>query len=242
MRIIPVIDLMNGQVVRGIAGRRHEYRPITSRLTAASDPLSVAHAFRKHFRFNELYLADLDALAGAPPALETFRALAAEGFRLWIDAGIRQPDDAGPLQAAGAERVIAGLETVAGPEALARLCRQFGKRITFSLDLKDGEAFASADAWKGSPPMDIARQAVDQGVTSMLVLDLRRVGGGQGTGTEDLCRRLTKAFPALELAAGGGVRGVGDLVRLASCGVQAALVASALHDGVIQPGQWRTHG
>jgi len=69
MKILPVLDVMGGVVVRGIAGRRSEYRPIVSRLTASTDPGDVAEAFRQHFGFDQLYLADLDALADRPPAL-----------------------------------------------------------------------------------------------------------------------------------------------------------------------------
>ena len=42
MKILPVIDLMGGQVVRGVAGRRDQYRPVVSRLTPSSAPLDVA--------------------------------------------------------------------------------------------------------------------------------------------------------------------------------------------------------
>ena len=69
------------------------------------------------------------------------------------------------------------------------------------------------------------------GVRRMIVLDLARVGIGEGTGTEKLCARLTAAHPSLEVIAGGGVRGPEDLRRLTGCGVRTALVASALHDG-----------
>ena len=65
MPILPVIDLMGGQVVRGVAGRREAYRPMVSTLTDSSDPLAVACAFRKRFGFEELYLADLVA-SGEP--------------------------------------------------------------------------------------------------------------------------------------------------------------------------------
>ena len=39
--------------------------------------------------------------------------------------------------------------------------------------------------------------------------------------------------PDVELVAGGGIRGVEDLLRLAEAGCDAVLVASALHDGRI---------
>jgi phosphoribosylformimino-5-aminoimidazole carboxamide ribotide isomerase len=56
---------------------------------------------------------------------------------------------------------------------------------------------------------------------------------GRGTGTLELVRRLRLSHPRLEITAGGGVRGVDDLRQLAEAGCDAALVASALHDGRI---------
>jgi hypothetical protein len=44
MRILPVLDLMNGVVVRGVGGRRSEYRPVASRLAVSADPADVAAA------------------------------------------------------------------------------------------------------------------------------------------------------------------------------------------------------
>src|SRR5262245_32896730 len=123
MRVIPVLDLKDGQVVRGIAGRRHEYRPVVSRLTPSSQPADVARAFRDHLGLTELYLADLDAIAGAPPALPAYAAVRALGLRLWVDAGVRDLADAEPLAAAGIEGIVAGLETLRGPAALEGLCR-----------------------------------------------------------------------------------------------------------------------
>src|SRR6266542_6361151 len=100
MRVLPVLDLKAGVVVRGVGGRRHEYRPVVSRLTTSSDPLAVARAFRQHFGLSELYLADLDALAGVAPALPTYAILRADGFRLWVDAGVRGPERAAVLASA----------------------------------------------------------------------------------------------------------------------------------------------
>src|SRR5262245_41095918 len=105
MPILPVLDLLRGQVVRGVAGRRAEYRPIVSRLVAGAAPLAVARALREQFGFAELYLADLDAIAGAPPALPLYRQLQTEGFRLWVDAGLQSEIDAGPLLDAGVASV-----------------------------------------------------------------------------------------------------------------------------------------
>jgi phosphoribosylformimino-5-aminoimidazole carboxamide ribotide isomerase len=61
MRIIPVLDLMNGIVVRGIAGRRSEYRPRASRVTPSCFPVTVADDLHTHFGFTTFYLASRSA-------------------------------------------------------------------------------------------------------------------------------------------------------------------------------------
>jgi phosphoribosylformimino-5-aminoimidazole carboxamide ribotide isomerase len=231
MRIIPVLDVRQGQVVRGKAGRRSAYRAVCSRLTASCRPADVARAFRNHFGLSELYLADLDAIGGAAPAVRVYAELTALGFCLHVDAGVRQAADARPLADTGIAGIVAGLETLSGPATLAGLCGEFGGRVLFSLDLKAGRPLGNVAAWNAPDARAIARQAVRSGVRRVIVLDLARVGGFAGTGTEDLCARLAADFPGLEVIAGGGVRGPDDLARLRRCGVRAVLVASALHDG-----------
>lgn len=231
MRILPALDLRGGVVVRGVGGRRDEYRPLVSRLTPSCRPADVAAALRTAFGLTELYLADLDAIGGAAPALATYAALHGLGFRLWVDAGIVMATEAAPLADAGVAGVVAGLETLAGPDVLAELCRRYGDRLVFSLDLKGGAPLGNPDAWGGTDPLTVAGRAISAGVRRVIVLDLVRVGGGTGTGTEELCRELAARHPGVEILAGGGVRDVADLRRLRACGVGGVLVASALHDG-----------
>jgi len=232
MRIVPVLDLMHGQVVRGVGGARQQYQPLRSPLAASAFPLIVARAFRDHFGLSELYLADLDAIAGSPPAIGTFTALQAEGFRLLTDAGLRTAADATTLVAAGVSGIVAGQETMLGPEVLLELVERVGaSRLVFSLDLKNGRPLTMATAWRNSDPWLIAAEVREMGIRRLLILDLARVGVGAGTGTEALCKLVRETCPGVELLAGGGVRGREDLERLRQCGVDGVLVASALHEG-----------
>lgn len=232
MQILPVIDLLQGRVVRGVAGRRAEYKPIVSQLTRSTDPLEVALAFRSRFGFNELYLADLDAIAGHAPALDVCGALHRAEFRLWVDAGLRTPAQAQALARAGVATIIAGLETMPGPAALALLLKHVApQQLVFSLDLNAGMPLSTHGDWRCSDAFAIAAEAVALGVQRILVLDLAQVGVGAGVGTETLCRRLRAEFPRLEIAAGGGVRDLDDVAALAAAGADWLLIASALHDG-----------
>jgi phosphoribosylformimino-5-aminoimidazole carboxamide ribotide isomerase len=257
MQLIPVIDLLGGVVVRGVAGRRDEYRPVTSALSPSADALDVARAFRETLGLDRLYVADLDAILHHRPNRDLYRQLASDGFRLVIDAGLREADDAEGVVEAGAEAVVAGLETLAGPDALREMCDRIGpRRVVFSLDLKDGKPLGNLGPWGNSrasgigathtadaganksqvilaPALDIAARAIACGVRRMIVLDLGQVGIGQGVGTLELCGAIRAQHRNVEIVTGGGVRDLDDLQAIAAAGVAGALVASAFHSGAI---------
>ena len=240
MQILPVIDLLGGDVVRGVAGQRDAYRPIESTLDAGCAPRLIAFAYQRQFEFPAVYVADLDAISGGSIAWADYRQIAAAGMRLWVDAGVTNSAHAERIvshpQGEGlVEVIVLGLETLASPTELAEISAAIGpQRLAFSLDLKQGVPLADVSIWP-SEPLEIAALAVACGISRLIVLDLAAVGVSSGTGTEDLCREINRRWPQLEIIAGGGVRGPADLIRLAECGVDQALVASALHDGRLTP-------
>jgi phosphoribosylformimino-5-aminoimidazole carboxamide ribotide isomerase len=131
--------------------------------------------------------------------------------------------------------IVAGLESIPSPQALTQICDLVGpERMIFSLDLKLGIPLTNSPDWSGISAEQIATIAFRSGVRRMIVLDLARVGMGEGVGTEPLCRSLGCRLPELEIIGGGGVRGSGDLDSLARAGCAGALVASALHDGRLE--------
>ncbi len=231
MRIVPVLDIMGSEVVRGVGGRREEYRPLRGNLTASSRPLEVAEALADRFGFREFYVADLDAILGGEPAWTLYAELRSRGFLLSVDAGVRRPADAHRLADAGIDDLVVGLETLEGPRELAEIVKAFGARILFSLDLRGGELLTATAAWSERDAERLADRVIRLGIRRLLVLDLARVGCAGGTGTRELCARLCASHPNLAIYAGGGVRHRGDLEELKRCGVQTVLVASALHDG-----------
>lgn len=233
MKVLPVLDLLNGLVVRGVAGRRDEYRPVESCLATGAEPLPIARAFRT-LGLESLYIADLDAILEQRPNIEACRALAEDGFETLVDPGLRDVDSAERVFQAGARGVVAGLETSPGPDHVRALLDRHGpERVVFSLDLQEGRAIGELMPWKTRDPFGIASQAVEAGVRRMIALDLAGVGVAAGVSTLALCRRLRAEFPEIELITGGGIRSVDDLCLLQSLGIDGALVASALHNGTI---------
>ena len=82
MKILPVLDLLDGIVVRGVAGKRNAYRPVESQLVDNPDPIFVAEAFRNHFGLTEFYLADLDAILVLPYGPDDARRIRAPNVKI----------------------------------------------------------------------------------------------------------------------------------------------------------------
>ena len=238
MRVIPVIDLKGGAAVHAVRGQRERYRPLRSGLVAGSDPLQVARAVRGQLGLDELYVADLDAIAGESPHGEVLAALAREA-RVMLDAGVTDPAAVRLLLELGAARVVIGTETLADQAALARLRAELPDApLVLSLDLR-GDRVLTRDASLGRlGAADALALLMESGVREVIVLDLARVGSGAGPDVA-LTRELCARFPKVELLAGGGVRDLADLRALAEAGAAAALVATALHRRAIGPGDLR---
>ena len=237
MQILPVIDLKDGEVVRGVAGQRATYQRVQSLLAPDPTVPAVATAFASQLQVDTIYVADLDAIAGQEPNWLALEQIHQAGLQIWLDAGVESQTRARQLldyaeQHVPLAGVIVGLESVPDSETLADLWQLIGgERAIFSLDLKQGQPLTSSAGWDGQTPEEIAHQAIEIGFQRMIVLDLSAVGMDQGTPVESLCHNLHVAYPEVVLISGGGIRGLPDLQRLADHGCTGALVASALHDG-----------
>ena len=233
--MIPVLDLSAGHAVLARGGQRDTYAPVRSRLVAGGaegDPLALARAYRDTLACDEWYVADLDALAGGAVQGALVRALADLGGRLLVDAAVAGPARARELVAAGAARVVVGLETLPSLDALGAVARAIGsERVAFSLDLRGGAPLAEARL--SGAPLEVAGAAVAAGAGAIIVLDLARVGSRRGVDAM-LVAGLRRAYPRVELLAGGGIASARELERLADAGLDGALVATALHDGRIK--------
>jgi phosphoribosylformimino-5-aminoimidazole carboxamide ribotide isomerase len=234
VRIIGVLDLAHGVAVHARAGKRDEYRPVQQVAAAAvpaGDARSVATAYRDRLGVDELYVADLDAITAGRPQNALVTALAAVA-PLWLDAGVTSVNGAGDAVAAGAARVVVGLETLSSFDALTGIAASIGgTRTAFSLDLRQGRPVHAIGGIRSEAASDeIAVRAAHAGARTIIVIDLARVGTGRGLDLETIAR-VRKAAPDVALIAGGGLRGWEDISRLADAGCDGVLVATALQDG-----------
>jgi len=232
MRVIPVIDLKGGVAVHAVRGDRERYRPLRSRIAEGSDPVELTRAVCDEFGLDELYVADLDAIADGRGDPELVEALARES-RVMVDAGTAATTDVARLLELGVARVVIGTESLPGAEAFRTLRAALPDApLVLSLDLRGGRLLSPDPALRGIAAADALAHFTEAGAREAIVLDLARVGSGEGPDVT-LLGDLHARFPEFELLAGGGVRDAADLRALAGAGASGALVATALHGGAI---------
>jgi phosphoribosylformimino-5-aminoimidazole carboxamide ribotide isomerase len=216
-----------------VRGDRSAYQPIVSTLAAGSEPLPIARALLDRCAAPHdqpiLYVADLDAIQGRAAHRSTLTLLLERlpGLTLWLDAGFADAQGAQILcrqLGPGAARVrpVFGSESLRSTEALAELAHDAAAIL--SLDSKRATAIDPSGSW----------QRPDLWPHTVIVMTLDRVGAATGPDLQMLRRLRDQASDRVWVGA-GGVRSANDLVEAGAAGASAWLVASALHDGLLDP-------
>lgn len=232
MKVIPVIDVLNKTVVHAVRGLRERYQPLQSVLTQSVAPSDVALAF-KNIGFNELYVADLDAIVDCSTDFNILKKICdVADLKLMVDVGVTSIERAQKLLDSGVSKLIVGTETLQRKSFVSDAVRLFGtNRVVVSLDLKGNKILVKLGFDGCSDAFCLLRQFKEMGVSQMIVLDLLRVGSGGGVNVDFLKKVI--ADVGVDVYVGGGVRDINDLVELRNIGVSGALVATALHTGKI---------
>ena len=222
MQVIPVIDLLNGEVVHAKKGLRQTYKGMQSPLCSSSDPLTVVAAIMAMHPFKQLYIADLNAIQKLPNktssnyASITQISLAYPELELWLDAGFKQSEDLLEWQTLNV-RIILASENFHDMEDYLVLSQQH--EFILSLDF-------FSDGFHG--PLALINQAEDW-PKQVIIMSLPDVGSNQGFNKSRL-EQITQSNKGIHFYAAGGVRHELDLLSLKALGVHGALLASALHN------------
>ncbi len=223
MQVIPVIDLLNGIVVHAKKGDRQHYQAIQSSLTKSSQPLDIVSALLDLHPFEQLYIADLNAIQKLEKSYTTnynvIESITQQfpHLKLWVDAGISNNTELNIWKKLDI-RLVLGSENFAHLSNFTSL--NHDKDFVLSLDfMPQGyqgpiELLTHHEYW----PQDV------------IVMSLKSVGANQGVNS-GLLKEIVGKTNGSNVYAAGGVRGSEDLAMLKNMGVHGALVATALHLG-----------
>jgi phosphoribosylformimino-5-aminoimidazole carboxamide ribotide isomerase len=219
LQVIPVIDLMHGEVVHARRGDRASYHPLKSPLSPTSDAVDVVRGLLAVYPFPTLYVADLDAIQGHGNNVQTLRRIRDwfPALQMWVDNGAAASAAIEALIGAGLGAPVIGSESQRDAKLIAR--HRDSMRVVLSLDFR-GDAFQGPQEILAEPALWPSR---------VIVMTLARVGSAAGP---DLARfsAIRSIAGGRELYAAGGVRDAGDLSALKAAGASGALIATALHE------------
>lgn len=214
--------MLNGVVVHAKRGERATYQAIKSQLTHSSKPLDIVTALLNVYPFQQLYIADLNAIQKLDSHCENnYNVIASikeryPALELWVDAGISNHDELNLWQKLNI-RLIIGSENFNQISDFTSLMTVNEKYI-LSLDFMplgfQGpiELLNNTKYW----PQDV------------IVMSLSNVGSNNGVNTE-LMRNMMARAKGFNLIAAGGIKNLDDLITLKEMGVNNALLATALH-------------
>ena len=234
MTVMFALDVKDGRVVHGDRGERWRYRSPRSRLAADPAPSKVLAAVHRQLGLRDYYVADLDSIATGGVAESRLRYLPAEcpWASLWIDAGSHDREQTQRLLNAGYARVIVGLETLPRLNLLGKLYEEFGERVVFSLDLRNGQPTAIDPNMLGRSSEAILDKIACLGAVDAIVLDIAKVGTRDGY-DQRRASQLEGLASILSLHVGGGIADLAEAERLLEYVARSIIVATLVYNGAL---------
>jgi len=210
--IIPSIDLMDGQTVQLIGGRK--------KALDAGDPIPLAEKFRLA---GEIALIDLNAAIGNGSNADLIKKVI-KVAQCRVGGGIRSVEKAMELLEAGASKVILG--TAAKAEILKKLPRE---RVIAALDAESDDIVI--EGWRKKTGMRVVEkmQELRELVGGFLVTFVEREGRLGGIDMERV-KELAKESGRAKLTIAGGVTTLEEITACDKLGVDAQ-VGMAIYTG-----------
>ncbi|MBY9002536.1 MAG: hypothetical protein KGD73_01055 [Candidatus Lokiarchaeota archaeon] len=233
-KIIPVLDILNSICVHAIKGERSQYAPLKSYMFGSSDPHAIVETLHDKYEFNELYIADLDAIMKNKPNSDIIINLIQNyDIRIMLDSGVSTKDDINAIFELGIKDIIIGLETLGNLEVIKSTLSVLGsENIIVSIDMYLEKVITKIKELKFKSIPDIVKIIGDLGVSKIILLDLFRVGQKLG-GISPLYLRLRNKFDG-EIYVGGGIKNLSDIQTFNDNEFSGVLIGTALYDGTIK--------
>jgi len=200
-RVIPVLLLKNGGLVKSVGFKDHRY---------VGDPINAVRIFNE-LKADELSFLDIGATReDRLISLDFVRDVGEEAqMPFSVGGGIRTLEDIRTVIAAGAEKVVIGSEAARDPTFVSRAAEAFGSStIVVCIDVKrslfKGQRVWSVNATRPSnvTPLEFAQMSAENGAGEIIIQSITRDGTMEGYDC-DLIRSVADAVEVPVIALGG---------------------------------------
>ena len=234
-RIIPCLDVRDGQVVKGKQFRDHEI---------VGNIIELAQRYRDEGA-DELVFYDITASSDGRTVSTDWVARVARVLDIpfCVAGGIRSLDDARKILHGGADKVSINSPALENPALITELATEFGSQcVVVGIDSRQEQADYFVQQYTGDPDktratrwrtIDWAREVQKLGAGEVVLNCMNQDGMHLGYDLTQL--KLVRAGLTIPLVASGGAGTIAhfdDVFRLA--GVDGALAASVFHNGTLK--------
>ena len=228
MEVIPAIDIRGGKAVRLFQG---DY----GRETVFNDsPVDAAQKWLD-MGAKRLHVVDLDgAKTGEQVNIDLVERIAAlSDVPVQLGGAIRTVQAARRAIDVGVDRVIVGTAAQENEEFVGDLSVRLGpERVVVGVDARNG--YVAVRGWteeSGTPIHDLIARMEEASVSRIIYTDISR----DGTRTEPNFQQVDEMLGSttLKILVAGGVSRMNHLRRLATMGVEGAVVGTAAYTGDI---------
>ncbi len=230
-RIIPCLDIRDGQTVKGIN---------FINIRNAGDPVALGRAYAEQGA-DELVFLDITATI---EERKTFAKLVRKialnvNIPFTVGGGVKKVEDVSLLLDAGADKITINTAAVYNPEIINQMAGQFGSQcIVLAIDANYREKnwFVYTHGGRKETEIEVlgwARQAADRGVGEILLTSMNHDGTKDGFAVE-LTSMVSESLN-IPIIASGGAGHMHHFVDIFKAGkADAALAASIFHFGEIK--------
>lgn len=224
IRVIPVLLIQNGGLVKSIRFRKHQY---------VGDPINAVKIFNEK-EVDEIAILDISASREKrPPNIRQVAEIAGEAFMpLAYGGGITKLDEIKQILYEGAEKVVLNTSALDNPGLITEAAQQFGSQsIMASIDVQKnwrGQYRVYRDNGSkntGLAPEELARRVEAAGAGEIFLNSIHRDGTFEGYDLE-LTKRVTEAVGIPVIACGGAAE-VEDFYRAVAVGGASAVAAGS---------------
>jgi phosphoribosylformimino-5-aminoimidazole carboxamide ribotide isomerase len=226
MKIIPAIDLMNGQVVR-------LYKGDPKQKTVYSDnPVEIAKKWEANGA-DMLHIVDLDATLGIGSNISIIKKILEEiSIPVEVAGGLR--DESLILDVVKiSNRVVLGTLAFKDKELLKKLLLSLGsEKIVISVDHIDGEIVING--WQdrtGIKLIDAIKEFLEMGFTEFLLTNVSRDGTMDGPDLEFLEQACN--LSKTNVIASGGISNIDDVKAVKEKNAFGVILGKALYENKI---------
>ena len=238
MKIIPAIDLMNGEVVRLFKGDPNQ------KTVYSKNPVEIAKKW-ENSGADMLHLVDLDATIGLGENYETIREISKNiSIPVQVAGGLRDITKiASTLDFA--ERVVIGtlamqLKQSEQEQILLEMISQFGKqRLVVSIDHVNGEIVTHG--WQkntGVKLLNATNEFVKDGFSEFLTTNVSKDGTLEGPDIMSL--KQICQINGTNIIASGGISKLEDVEEIKKCNPYGVILGKALYEGLISIDEAKT--